>query len=55
LATGRIADAGELPQDLVKLKTCLLAAYKAQRLVWLQKLHDAGHEEVLRPIEHHIG
>jgi serine/threonine protein kinase len=50
----RISDAGELPPDQAKLKTCLLQAYKAQRSVWLQKLEGAGREEAERPIEQHI-
>jgi hypothetical protein len=50
----KITDAGELPSDLPKLKTCLIAAYKAQRQAWLQKLQGAGREEASRPIEQHL-
>jgi hypothetical protein len=50
----RITDAGELPPVQTTLKTCLLAAYQAQRQVWLRRLWGRGLEEALRPIEQHI-
>jgi hypothetical protein len=50
----RITDAGELPPDQTTLKTCLLAAYQAQRQVWLRRLWGPGLEEALRPVEQHI-
>jgi hypothetical protein len=50
----RITDAGELPPDQAVLKTCLLAAYRAQRQVWLRRLWGAGSEEASRPVEQHI-
>jgi uncharacterized protein len=50
----RITDAGELPPDQTTLKTCLLAAYQAQRQVWLRRLWGPGLEEALRPIEQHV-
>jgi len=50
----KVDDAGNIPEDLTTLKSCLISAYKDQGEVWRQKLQGAGLEEASRPIEEHI-
>jgi len=46
--------AGNLPADLVTLKSCLLGAYATQPKVWMARLSGAGLQEAERPIDQHI-
>jgi len=50
----KIDDAGNLPEDLTALKSCLVSAYRDQRNVWQQKLQGSALEEASRPIDEHI-
>jgi hypothetical protein len=46
--------AGNLPDDLLTLKSCLIRAHTAQRNVWMARLSGAGLQEAMRPIDQHI-
>ncbi|MGA3401800.1 MAG: peptidoglycan-binding protein [Acetobacteraceae bacterium] len=46
--------AGNLPADLLTLKSCLIRAYTAQRNVWMARLSGAGLQEAKRPPDQHI-
>jgi hypothetical protein len=50
----KIDDAGVLPQDWVKLKACLIPAYRLRRDAWLQRIQGIGRAEAERPISQHI-